>query len=52
MPLFGKPKNTSRKGEITESVILAKLVESGYECLILWGHDHRYDIAIEGNGKK
>ena len=51
MALFVKPKNTSKQGESTESVILAKLVELGYECLIPWGHDHRYDIAIDDDGK-
>lgn len=51
MPLFSRSNNTSRKGEITESVILAKLVQLGYECLIPWGHDHRYDIAIDDDGK-
>jgi hypothetical protein len=51
MSLFGRPNNTSRKGEITESVILARLVQLGYECLIPWGHDHRYDIAIDDAGK-
>jgi len=51
MPLFGKPKNTAKKGEIAESMILARLVELGYECLIPWGHDHRYDIAIDDDGK-
>ena len=49
--VFGKPSNTSRKGEVTESVILARLVQLGYECLIPWGHDHRYDIAIDDDGK-
>lgn len=50
--LVGKPKhNTSRMGEITESIVLAKLIEIGYECLIPWGHDHRYDIAIDDDGK-
>ncbi|MBV9616392.1 MAG: hypothetical protein JO031_13115, partial [Ktedonobacteraceae bacterium] len=51
MLLFGKPNNTAKKGEITESVILARLVQLGYECLIPWGHDHRYDIAIDDDGK-
>jgi hypothetical protein len=51
MPLFGRPSNTSRKGEITESMILARLVQLGHECLIPWGHDHRYDIAIDDDGK-
>ena len=52
MPLFGKPSNnTAKKGEITESIVLARLVQLGYECLIPWGHDHRYDIAIDDDGK-
>ena len=51
MPLFGKPKNTAKQGKITESVILARLVQLGYECLIPRGHDHRYDIAIDDAGK-
>ena len=51
MPPFGRPNNASRKGEITESMILARLVQLGYECLIPWGHDHRYDIAIDDDGK-
>ncbi len=52
MPISGKPKdNTTRKGEITESVVLARLIQLGYRCLIPWGHDHRYDIAVDDDGK-
>ncbi|HCI81405.1 MAG TPA: hypothetical protein DHW02_17135 [Ktedonobacter sp.] len=43
--------NTARKGEITETIVLAKLVELGYECLLPFGHDSRYDIAIDDGGK-
>lgn len=46
-----KPKNTAKQGEITESMVLARLIQSGYSCLLPWGHDHRYDIAIDDNGK-
>ena len=46
-----RPKNTARMGEITECAVLAKLVELGYKCLIPWGHDQRYDIAIDDEGK-
>ncbi len=49
--ILTRPSNTSRMGEITESIILARLVQLGYECLIPWGHDHRYDIAIDDDGK-
>ena len=51
MSLFGNAKNTAKKGEITESVILARLVQLGFECLLPWGHHHRYDIAIDDDGK-
>jgi hypothetical protein len=56
MPLFDglafhEPKNTAKKGEITEIMVLAKLIQLGYACLIPWGHDHRYDIAID-HGRK
>lgn len=48
----GKPRNnTTGKGEITESMVLARLVQLGYSCLIPWGHDCRYDIAIDDDGE-
>ena len=37
MPLFGKSNNTSKKGEIAESIILVELVQLGYACLLPWG---------------
>src|SRR6266567_2692986 len=43
--------NTSTKGELTECMVLTRLVQLGYKCLIPWGHDHRYDIAIDNNGE-
>src|SRR5207248_1785427 len=46
----GKRTN-EKKGEIAESIILARLVQLGCECLIPWGHDHRYDIAVDDGGK-
>ena len=56
MPLFEEaiqrgPRNTAKKGEITEIMVLAKLIQLGYACLIPWGHDHRYDIAIDDAGR-
>jgi len=44
-------KNTATKGEASECAILARLIASGYKCLIPWGHDHRYDIAIDHDGE-
>ena len=49
--MFNEPKNTAKKGEITEIMVLAMLVQLGYACLIPWGHDHRCDIAVDHNGK-
>jgi len=46
-----KPNNTATKGQITESMVLARLVQLGYKCLIPWGHDHRYDIAMDDDRK-
>lgn len=43
--------NTTYKGEITECMVLARLVQLGYHCLRPWGHDCRYDIAIDDDGK-
>ena len=48
---FCTPKNTAKKGEITEIMVLAALIRLGYACLIPWGHDHRYDIAIDFCGR-
>ncbi|HTK11996.1 MAG TPA: group I intron-associated PD-(D/E)XK endonuclease [Ktedonobacteraceae bacterium] len=47
-----KPRNnTTSKGEITEIMVLARLTQLGYRCLIPWGHDCRYDIAIDDDGE-
>lgn len=46
-----KPKNTAKQGEITEGMVLARLIQLGYECLLPWGHDCRYDIAIDDDGE-
>ena len=46
-----EPKNTTKKGEITEIMVLARLIQLGYTCLIPWGHDHRYDSAVDDDGR-
>ena len=51
VPSSREPKNTAKKGEITEIMVLARLIQLGYKCLIPWGHDHRYDIAVDDDGK-
>jgi PD-(D/E)XK endonuclease len=42
-------RTTVRKGQITETKILARLTELGYDCLIPWGNDRRYDLAIDND---
>jgi len=42
---------TVRKGHVTETKILSRLTELGHYCLIPWGNDRRYDIAVDNGGK-
>ncbi len=51
MGILGVASTTVRKGQITETKVLARLTELGYNCLIPWGNDRRYDIAIDNEGK-
>jgi PD-(D/E)XK endonuclease len=51
MGILGLVSTTVRKGQITETKILARLTELGYNCLIPWGNDRRYDIAIDNEGQ-
>jgi hypothetical protein len=39
--------NSTRKGDITESVIISRLLERGYEILRPIGNNSRYDLVIE-----
>jgi hypothetical protein len=40
-------RNTKRIGDISEARVLAKLVDAGYEVLIPFGENHRYDLVID-----
>ncbi len=51
MGILGVVQTTVRKGQITETKVLARLTELGYNCLIPWGNDLRYDIAIDKEGQ-
>ncbi|MBV9688585.1 MAG: hypothetical protein JO202_02630 [Ktedonobacteraceae bacterium] len=39
--------NSTRKGDISESVIISKLLECGYDLLRPIGNNSRYDLATE-----
>jgi hypothetical protein len=43
--------NTWQKGNVSESMVTARLLESGYNVLIPVGSGHRYDIVIEKYSK-
>jgi PD-(D/E)XK endonuclease len=37
-------------GSKTEAIVLAELVRRGYEVLIPFGHNHRYDFVLDIDG--
>jgi len=39
--------NTKAKGEISEAIILSKLISAGYPTSIPFGNNQRYDFVIE-----
>ena len=39
--------NSTRKGEISESMIISRLLDCGYEILLPYGNNSRYDLVIE-----
>lgn len=42
---------TKRTGDITELIIMSRLMIKGKKCLLPYGEDWRYDIAVDDNGK-
>lgn len=42
---------TKRKGDISEAVVLAALVEAGYRVLLPWGDNAPYDLVVDTNGE-
>ena len=47
MGLFGPKQNNKTKGERSEAIIIAKLLEVGYGVLTPFGDNRRYDLVIE-----
>jgi hypothetical protein len=43
--------NTKLIGDVTQAKILADLVSLGYQVLLPWGDNARYDLVIERDGK-
>lgn len=41
---------TKHKGNIAESFVVHKLIEQGFNVLVPWGEDMRYDLVSEKNG--
>lgn len=41
---------TKQKGDIAEAFIVYALKQNGFNVLIPWGEDNRYDIVSEKNG--
>ncbi|HLL77971.1 MAG TPA: group I intron-associated PD-(D/E)XK endonuclease [Ktedonobacteraceae bacterium] len=46
-PVRPKPNNHKAVGEQSEAIIIAKLVELGYNVLLPFGDNQRYDLIIE-----
>lgn len=43
-------KNSKSKGELTEGLIIAKLLSLGYSVSIPFGNNQRYDIIVDIDG--
>jgi hypothetical protein len=44
-------RDTSSIGNRTEAVVLAALIEAGYQALLPFGSGHPYDIALDDDGR-
>jgi len=47
MGLFGPKQNPKAIGERSQAYIIARLLEAGYNVLIPYGDNMRYDVVIE-----
>jgi hypothetical protein len=47
MGLPGPKRHTDKTGDISESAIITRLLQSGYVVLTPYGKNHRYDLVIE-----
>ena len=42
--------DTNYKGDLSETAILARLIELGCSVSIPWGHNQRYDLIVDVKG--
>jgi PD-(D/E)XK endonuclease len=47
MEILGPKRDNKSVGERSQAIILARLAEVGYNVLIPFGENHRYDLVIE-----
>jgi PD-(D/E)XK endonuclease len=47
MNLPGPKRHTDKTGDISETAIVKRLLQSGYVVLTPYGKNHRYDLVIE-----
>ncbi|HLX41319.1 MAG TPA: group I intron-associated PD-(D/E)XK endonuclease [Ktedonobacteraceae bacterium] len=47
MGILGPKRHTQKTGDISESAVVTRLLQCGYDVLLPYGQMHRYDLAIE-----
>lgn len=47
MELSVPKRHTQKTGDISESAVVTRLLQCGYDVLLPYGQMHRYDLAIE-----
>lgn len=47
MELSTPKRHTQKTGDISESAVVTRLLQRGYDVLLPYGQMHRYDLAIE-----
>ncbi|MBO0795167.1 MAG: hypothetical protein J2P36_30085 [Ktedonobacteraceae bacterium] len=52
MEILAPRRHTDRTGDISEAAIITRLLQVGYEVLIPFGKNHRYDLIIENSEGK
>ncbi len=47
MGILNPKRHTQKTGDISESAVVTRLLQCGYEVLLPYGQMHRYDLVIE-----
>lgn len=47
METFATRRHTQKTGDISESAVVTRLLQRGYDVLLPYGQMHRYDLVIE-----